>query len=96
MTAVQTPSEAQLQINEHLKEFVMLVSDSDDESAAEDFSALVMMSLGLEVVATSPDGEITARIVLKDNKVLINEMSDNDDDEKSEGDAQSQTNKGSE
>jgi len=96
MTAVQTPSEAQLQVSEHLKEFVMLISDSNDETAAEDFAALVMMSLGLEVVKTNPDGGITASIVLRDNKVLINEMSDNDDDDKSDGDAQNETNKGSE
>lgn len=91
----QTPHEAQLKIDQHLKEFVMLISDSDDEAAGEDFASLVIMSLGLEVVDVGPDGEITARIALKDNKVLINEMSEPDDD-KSEGDTQNQNNQGSE
>lgn len=91
----KSPHEAQLEVSEHLKEFIMLVSDSNDETSAEDFAALVIMSLGLEVTGVGPDDEVTARIKLMDNTVLIQEMSEGDGDEP-EGDAQSQDNKGSE
>jgi len=91
----KSPHEAQLEVSEHLKEFIMLVSDSNDERSAEDFAALVIMSLGLEVTGVGPDDEVTARIKLMNNTVLIQEMSETDGDEP-EDDAQSQDNKGSE
>jgi len=91
----KSPHEAQLEVSEHLKEFIMLVSDSNDETSAEDFAALVIMSLGLEVTGVGPDDEVTARIKLMNNTVLIQEMSEGDGDEP-EDDAQSQDNKGSE
>lgn len=91
----KSPHEAQLEVSEHLKEFIMLVSDSNDETSAEDFAALVIMSLGLEVTGVGPDDEVTARIKLMNNTVLIQEMSEGDGDEP-EADAQSQNNKGSE